>query len=224
MTETDRVPTVADMPIRCAIVNDYEVIVRGLAQMIDAASSEIAVVELDSGTSVAESVDIALYDTFAQPPDDGPGVADLLANPLVDKVVVYTWNTRHHQRTSRERGIAGFLSKGLTGRELVDALCRIHAGETVGLSPDDASTGRGDWPGRRQGLAPRESEVIAFITQGLSNREIAAMTGLSPNSIKTYIRSSYRKMGVTSRAHAVLWGIEHGFFPDRLRIKDPENA
>jgi NarL family two-component system response regulator LiaR len=63
--------------------------------------------------------------------------------------------------------------------------------------------------------------VLALITQGLSNQEIAARVYLSVNSIKTYIRSAYRKIGVTKRTEAVIWGIDNGFRPDSLRTIDP---
>jgi len=75
-----------------------------------------------------------------------------------------------------------------------------------------------DWPGRGEGLTDRESEVLALITQGMSNAEVADLTYLSPNTIKTYIRSIYRKIGASSRTQAVLWGVEHGFRPDKRRI------
>ena len=55
------------------------------------------------------------------------------------------------------------------------------------------------------------------ITQGLSNQEIAQRCYLSINSVKTYIRTAYRKIGAERRAQAVLWGIKHGFEPDILR-------
>ncbi|MEJ7704868.1 MAG: LuxR C-terminal-related transcriptional regulator [Geodermatophilaceae bacterium] len=67
----------------------------------------------------------------------------------------------------------------------------------------------------------RESEIIALITQGLSNQDIADRAFLSINTIKSYIRSSYRKMNVTTRSQAVLWGIDHGFRPDYVRIREP---
>ena len=57
-----------------------------------------------------------------------------------------------------------------------------------------------------------------LITQGLSNQEIAERSYLSINSVKTYIRTAYRKIGVTRRAQAVAWGMRHGFEPDRLRV------
>ena len=79
----------------------------------------------------------------------------------------------------------------------------------------------GDWPGRAAGLTPREAEILALITQGLSNQEIANRAYLSINSVKTYIRTAYRKINVTSRSQAVLWGVENGFKPDTLRTVDP---
>ena len=60
--------------------------------------------------------------------------------------------------------------------------------------------------------------MLALITQGLSNNDIAAQTHLSINSVKSYIRTGYRKIGVTSRSQAVLWGVRHGFEPDHRRI------
>ena len=111
----------------------------------------------------------------------------------------------------------------LTGPAIVDALERVNAGEVVVLAGDFESSvdGAGDWPGREAGLSPREAEVLALITQGLSNQEIADRAYLSINSVKTYIRSAYRKLGVTKRTQAVIWCIDNGFRPDTLRTIDP---
>ena len=191
-----------------------------------AGEEDIDLVELDSRVTVATPVDIALYDTFAQSQGDGPAVGDLVANPNVDKVVVYSWNIAPRLvRAAREQGVAGYLSKEMAGADLAAALRKIHAGEVVvpESTAEESDVAGGDWPGRAQGLTPREAEVIALITQGLSNQEIAERTCLSINSVKSYIRTSYRKMGVTSRTNAVLWGLDNGFAPDRVRIKDPDD-
>ena len=75
-----------------------------------------------------------------------------------------------------------------------------------------------EWPGRREGLTDREAEILALITQGRSNAEVAALTFLSPNTVKSYIRSVYRKIDAGSRTQAVLWGVRNGFTPDHHRI------
>ena len=75
----------------------------------------------------------------------------------------------------------------------------------------------GDWPGRGHGLSPREGEILALIGQGLTNDDIARQLFLSINSVKTYIRSAYRKIGVTRRTEAVLWFVDHGFTREEHR-------
>ena len=88
-------------------------------------------------------------------------------------------------------------------------------------APDPVPVAGADWPGQAAGLSPRESEVLAFITQGLSNQEIAQTIYLSINSVKTYIRTAYRKIGVASRSQAVGWGMQHGFEPASMRLLEP---
>ena len=138
-------------------------------------------------------------------------------------MVVYTWN--FHPELIDERHAQGGerlpRPRRCRRRELVAALEAIHAGETRGQPSHRRGRGcRSAWtgPGDPKGSPNRESEILALITQGKSNAEVAAMTFLSMNSVKSYIRSAYRKIGVTSRTQAVLWGIEHGFRPDHHRI------
>jgi DNA-binding NarL/FixJ family response regulator len=119
-----------------------------------------------------DAVDIVLYDSFAQPESDHDEIAHLVANARARRVVVYTWNFHPDLIASaRQHGADGYLSKTLPARELVAALEAM----------------------RGEGLSDRESEILALITQGKSNAEVAAMTYLSPNTIKSYIRTVYRR-------------------------------
>ena len=61
-----------------------------------------------------------------------------------------------------------------------------------------------------EALSPREVDVLRLITNGMSNPEIGATLYLGINTVKTYIRTGYRKIGVTTRTQAVLWGVRHG--------------
>jgi DNA-binding NarL/FixJ family response regulator len=208
-------------PITVALVDDYDVVLIGLAHMFDQYRNRIVVAEIDANQSVVDTVDIALYDSFAQPEADHDEIKVLVDNPRASRVVVYTWNFHPDLVASATaQGARGYLSKTLPARDLVAALEAIHGGEVV-ISPDPGKARPEiglDWPGRTEGLTNRESEILALITQGKRNAEVAALTYLSPNSIKTYIRSAYRKIGVTSRTQAVLWGVDHGFQPDHHRI------
>ncbi|MGZ5416108.1 MAG: response regulator transcription factor [Nocardioides sp.] len=207
--------------IRVAIVNDYAVVVAGVAVLL--ADERIDVVETGASTPVITDVDIVLYDTFGQVQGDGIDLEDFVRDSDA-KVVIYSWNLQPELiARAVEAGASGYLSKVLTGPEIVQALERIMNGESVILTGDHETSvdAAGNWPGRAVGLSPREAEVIALITQGLSNQQIADRAYLSINSVKTYIRQAYRKIGVQTRTSAVLWGMANGFQPDHQRIIDP---
>lgn len=208
-------------PITVALVDDYDIVLMGVANMFDRYRDRVVVAELDANKGVVDEVDIVLYDSFAQPESDHEEIATLVANPRARRVVVYTWNFHPYLiESAQKQGAHGYLSKTLPARELVAALEAVHAGETVISDvPRRTRTAVGlDWPGRGEGLSDRESEILALITQGKNNAEIAALTYLSPNTVKSYIRTIYRKIDVGSRTQAVLWGVKHGFTPDHHRI------
>jgi DNA-binding NarL/FixJ family response regulator len=208
--------------ITVALVDDYDVVLLGVAQMFQQYSDRIVIAEIDSNEAVLDTVDIALYDSFAQPEADHDEIAVLVNNPRARRVVVYTWNFSPDLIAAAcQQGVRGYLSKALPARELVAALEAVHAGELVISDPPQrARSAPGlDWPGRREGLTDREAEILALIAQGKSNVDVARLTYLSPNTVKSYIRTIYRKIGVASRTQAVLWGVKHGFTPDPHRIE-----
>jgi DNA-binding NarL/FixJ family response regulator len=215
-------PSPESRPITVALVDDYDVVVMGVANMLDRYRDRVVIAELDSTMPVHDTVDIVLYDSFAQPESDHEEIAVLVANPRARRVVVYTWNFHPDLIASaQQHGAHGYLSKTLPARDLVAALEAVHAGETVVSDVPPRARGAAglDWPGRGEGLSDRESEILALITQGMSNADVARLTYLSPNTVKSYIRTIYRKIDVGSRTQAVLWGVEHGFTPDHHRIE-----
>ena len=207
--------------ITVALVDDYDVVLIGLAHLFDAHRERVVVAEIDANTSLDDRIDVVLYDSFAQPESDHEQVAALIRSARAGSVAVYTWNFQQELiDAALESGARGYLSKALSAEELVTALERIHDGEVVvSTVPGRVKSASDlDWPGRLEGLTDRESEILALITQGKNNAEVAAHTYLSPNTVKSYIRSVYRKIGAESRTQAVLWGVAHGFQPDHRRI------
>ena len=203
--------------LRLAIVDDYPVVVAGVAAFL--ASEGIDVVETGTLMPVVTDVDMVLFDTFGQVQGVGLDLQDFVRDSGA-KVVVYSWNLEPQMiRQAIAGGASGYLSKVLTGAEVVAALERVMAGEVVVITGENETSvgGSGDWPGRSFGLSPREAEALALITQGLSNQEIADRVFLSTNTVKTYIRSAYRKIGVERRPQAIVWGMANGFQPDALR-------
>ena len=114
-------------------------------------------------------------------------------------------------RAAFDRGAAAVVSIG-AGAE--DYLALVGAALAGGLDLEPGS--RADVAERLQlgsevGLSEREREIIGMIARGLGNLEIASASRISINSIKSYIRSAYHKMGVRSRTQAVGWAAQHGF-------------
>lgn len=212
-------------PVRLAIVNDYEIVVSGLAAMLEEHRERVHVVEINAQTPVISDVDVVLVDTFGQLPREGEALADLIRE-CAAPVVLFSWVLPRESVASALRaGAGGYLSKALKSTEVVDALEAIRDGQIVVLThsliPQHEPTVGVNWPGQREGLSPRESEVLAFITQGLSNQQIAEATYLSINSVKTYIRTGYRKIGARRRVEAVSWGMQNGFAPASMRLFEP---
>ena len=213
-------------PIRIAIVNDYEIVVEGLAAVLAPYRDRVEVVELDSRMPVISDVDVLLYDTFGQVQGDSVDLDQLIQGDSGARVIIFSWNVQQDLvERAISHGASGYLSKSITAEELIKAVEAVHAGEQVMMPIGGADSSdqqlNASWPGVDHGLSAREAEVVALITQGLSNQEIADRCYLSINSVKTYVRTAYRKMGVTRRSQAVLWGIAHGLSPDRSRTIDP---
>ena len=110
---------------------------------------------------------------------------------------------------AKARGVEWVIDLGITADELVAVIRDAIAGNLED-NPAAQEGETGGYLGSEAGLSPRESNVLALVTAGLSNQAIANTLFLSINSVKTYVRSTYRKIGVATRPQAVLWAIRHG--------------
>jgi NarL family two-component system response regulator LiaR len=195
-------------PIRVALSNDYELALLGLAQMLAQYPGEVQIVDLTTLSKMPHEADIILYDTFGRFPDEDIKLRRLIGENTA-KVVVYSWED-YPEEAALRHGAAGYLHKGLNADELVAAVGAIHDGKPPRAVDHDGKPLL-TWPGQVLGLSQRESEVLTFITRGLSNEEIARRSFLSINTVKSYIRNAYRKIGVESRSQAIVWGYQNGF-------------
>src|SRR6478752_8636114 len=142
-------------PIRVAIVNDYEIVVAGVAAMLAPHRERVSIVELDSNLPVLSDVDVILYDTFAAVQGDGVDLEDLVHGGDA-KVVIFSWNLGEQLvRAAIERGAAGYLSKGLDAEQVVAGIEAVQRGETVTPAEVEVADGAaaGEWPGREAGLS-----------------------------------------------------------------------
>jgi two-component system, NarL family, response regulator LiaR len=195
-------------PVRVALSNDYEIALLGLAQMLARHPGRVQIVDLTTLAKMPHEADIILYDTFGRLPDDDEKLRRIVRENNA-KVVVYSWDV-YPEEAALRHGAAGYLHKSLNADDLVARIVAIHEGHP----PPDVRDGDDpvlSWPGQDLGLSERESEMLTFITRGLTNDEIARRAFLSINTVKTYIRTAYRKIGVETRSQAVAWGYQNGF-------------
>ena len=200
-------------PIRLVLSNDFQVVIAGLAAMLAEHSDRVEVVAVTTSPTISEEADVILYDTFGRLSTGDDKLRRIVAENAA-KVIVYSWDN-YPVDVARQHGAAGYIHKGLPPDQLVEAVVAIHDGTCTESTPAPANLDEEQtmpsWPGQDAGLSPRESEVLGFIAHGFTNEEIAARAYLSINTVKTYIRTAYRKIGVTSRSQAVGWALRSGF-------------
>ncbi len=208
--------------VRVALVNDYEIVLRGLESMLQPFADRIEVVELDIECNPDQMVDVALFDTYGHPRLGLDRIESLAQDPHVGAVAVYTWSfTSERFNAARAVGAHGVLAKSMSANALVDAIQQIaHEGEFV--SSHFGRSVRQPWPGHDLGLTLRESEVALFLAQGMRNREIANALWVSENTVKTHLKSIFQKTEVTSRAEAIVRiSRDASFSPKRHEHRGP---
>lgn len=189
---------------RVAVVNDYEVVVAGLAALLAPFEDRIEVVDaILIDDPVPAPVDLALYDTFGREGLEEVQLRRLLCQPEVAKVAVYSFNFDPESvQRALDAGASGYLSKMTSAKVLVDQLLAVSEGdEIVGAPASAARGGRDDrgWPGRDLGLSEREAEVVALAALGRRNTEIAAALYISVDTVKTHLARAFRKLEVHNR-------------------------
>jgi len=204
----------AGKPITVALVNDYEIIVHGLAAMLSPFSDRVRVVEISVGSEPEHRANVALFDTFAGRRHAVERARDMVQGGFVDHVLLYTWDAApEFLALAADAGVSGVALKSQEGSALVDLIERVNTGERIGL--DDVHRAR--HARAPDALSTREQEVLALIALGMSNVEIGRELFLSVDTVKTYVRRLYAKLGVRNRAQAALRAAGHNVTPPAAR-------
>jgi two-component system, NarL family, response regulator LiaR len=193
--------------IRVALVNDYEIVLEGLRALLRPYGPGITVVELDIKTTPERTVDVTLFDTYGEASSIRDRVEELASDPANGAVIVFSFSDDVALANSLVRaGARGFISKAIPATQIVDGIRAAARGERVTLvqrSRDTAIAPALVWPGRDFRLTERESELLALLPTGMTNRELAAHLYLSENTIKTQLRTLFTKLDVRNRVQAV---------------------
>jgi len=192
--------------VRVGVAGAGDVVIAGLGALLTQSPD----IEFDDGDPARTRPDVILYDVIGMQADGGRELWGLIGTGIP---VIAVGRPLRPDLAARAvaHGAVVTLSLETSEELLVAAVLTAAEGQPIpmGISavPVLAECSDGDR------LTPRELEVLRCVAAGLSNREICAALGLGMNTIKSYIRTAYRKIEVTNRPHAVLWCLRHGFDP-----------
>jgi len=203
------------MAVRVALVDDHEVVRRGLRDLLDGEPGIEVVAE-------AGGVEEALARVGATLPDvvvvdmrlpDGNGVELCRAlrqlQPPPRCLVLTAFDDERALLEAIMAGASGYLLKQVRGQDLVDAVREVAAGRSL---LDPVTTARVLERMRRDAetdelaaLTDRERDVLELMGEGLSNRQIAERLFLAEKTVKNYVTSVLAKLGMERRTQAVAW-------------------
>ncbi|GAB2929881.1 response regulator [Streptomyces mayteni] len=206
--------------IRVLIVDDHQVVRRGLRTFLEVQDDIEVVGEAADGAAGVERAeelrpDVVLMDV-KMPGTDGVealGRLSELGNPA-RVLVVTSFTERRTVIPALRAGAAGYVHKDIDPEALAGAIRAVHAGHVL-LQPEVAGAllaqeAPGGNSGRAGSLTDREREVLALIARGRSNREIARALVLSEKTVKTHVSNILMKLDLADRTQAALWAVRHG--------------
>jgi two-component system response regulator DevR len=207
-------------PIRIFLLDDHEVVRRGIAELLDAVPGfeivgEAGTAEQAVPRAVACRPDVAVLDMRLP---DGSGIdvcRDVRsADPSIACLILTSYDDDDALFAAIMAGAAGYVLKQVHGTDLVDAIRRVAAGQSL---LDPAVTTRvlerlREGPRRDPRLASltdQERRVLDLVAEGLTNRQIGSRLGLAEKTVKNYVSSLLAKLGLASRTQAAIYATQH---------------
>jgi DNA-binding NarL/FixJ family response regulator len=207
-----------ESPVRVVLANDDRIIIEGLRSMLAPYNDVVVVGTADGEPEIVmtpdteQDADVLLIDTFNRRTAGMEAAKAVLAQEPRFAVAVFTHADDLRLLLQALRmGVRGYLLKSADPEELVDALKRLAAGETV-IAPRLATEAAllaareidiDRWPGAHLGLTQREAELLTLLGQGFSPQQAAHEMQISSQTIRIHARNLYRKLGVTDPSAAV---------------------
>ena len=213
--------------LRLVLVDDHEMVLHGLTAMLAHFAEDVVIVGTATSFAAAQRIiastapDIVLSDVRLGR-DSGLDLVRELAgsHPTVKVVMLTVYDDEHYLFQALRAGARGYVLKRIDAAGLVGHLLRVAEGEIaidaamagrVAMSAARISSGE-FWAGANHGLTQRESEVLALLVAGHTNRGIASTLVVSEDTVKTHIRSLYRKLDVQERGGAIAFALREGLF------------
>ncbi|MGP9017974.1 response regulator [Streptomyces sp. BR1] len=201
--------------ITVMLVDDHPVVREGLSSMLQSAEGVSVVGQAGSGEEAVAMVDkltpdIVLLDLRMGGMDGVETTGHLLrVSPDTKVVIVTTYESDTDILRAVEAGAAGYLLKGSSRDDLVNAVKAAARGETV-LTPSLAPKLFRARVVEPPALSDREREVLQLVSLGLTNADIGRRLFISEATVKTHLLRSFKKLSVSDRTAAVITALERG--------------
>jgi len=211
-------------PIRILLADDHVVVREGTRQILEREEDLCVVAEASDGREAIamaeqERPDVAVLDVSMPGMNGIEATKGIKASvPQVAVLVFTAYDYDEYVFAILEAGAAGYLLKNARSSDLINAVRRVHAGESV-LHPAIAKKvlsrvvqGAPDVrTAEEEVLTERELEVLRLAAQGLGNREIADRLYVSPRTVQSHLANIFGKLQVGSRTEAVMVGLRRGW-------------
>jgi len=201
--------------IRVLVVDDHPIVRSGIVGLLASAPDIEVVGEAADGRAAVEAAvllepDIVLMDLRMPVLNGDEATALILAErPQTRVVVLTTYESDANILTAIEAGASGYLLKAAPQEEILAGLRSVARGE-VALAPAIAAMLVGRMKTPAVTLSPRETEVLALVSEGLSNPAIARRLFLGEATVKTHLLHAFEKLQVSDRTRAVTKAMELG--------------
>jgi DNA-binding NarL/FixJ family response regulator len=196
-------------PLRVAVISRHALTRAGLTHLIEFDPDRAVVVDVGMADGLADH-DVVVYDLAGREATE----EEVLRHLIASKTAVVALQTEFRPDVSERvlaMGVADVVSMNVTAEVLV--ACLEHAAAGRRIPPATVRGKSRDAARLATGLTEREVDVLELIAAGLSNDQVAATLYVSINTVKTYVRTAYKRIGATSRSQAVIWALGQGLGP-----------
>ena len=216
------------MTIRVFLLDDHEIVRRGLRELLETTDDIEVVGESGSAKAAARRIpslrpDVAVFDVRLP---DGSGIDTCRevrsVDPDIKGLILTSYDDEQALVTAVLAGASAFVLKDVRGSGLVEAIRRVAAGENL-LDTHKVHELLETWrvhgtaDPRLRSLTPQERRILEHIAAGLTNRQIADDMSLSEKTVKNYVTAVLAKLGMERRTQAAVFAATHDGRPDRVR-------
>jgi two-component system, NarL family, response regulator DevR len=210
----------ATEPIRVFLLDDHEIVRRGIKDLLESAGDIVVVGESGSAPEATRRIpalrpDVAILDGRLP---DGSGI-DVCRevrsrNPEIKALILTSYDDDEALFAAIMAGAAGYILKQVGGSDFVETVRRVAAGQSM-LDPavtaqvlDRVRSGPKVDPALEQ-LTDQELRILELIGEGMTNRQMAETMFLAEKTVKNYVSSMLAKLGLESRTQAAIFSLKH---------------